>query len=359
MSLRHARANFSHSWRCALIGAGVSLVAAAPASAEIFPNIHGALAMEIEDDLVVDADDKAAEINDLFATIELGAALHLTPQFSLNMSLVFEPIEDATDDREFEDQGLYAEELYLRHDFGPLAVVAGKFNPTFGTAWDLAPGIYGADFAEDYELTERIGGAVSVPFDAADASHEFTLSTFFAATNAISGSTINHREELSQNDGGPSNTGDFSSFSATLDGGLPETDVAYHLGARYQSGGDGDPDDEFGLVGGLSGAIKLSDDAAIEAIAELAYFENQDAGDADAYYGTVGAAYSWTAWTASLAYTLREIDGGGNDTDHLIATSLAYAFDFGLGVEVGYKFAEEAGEDSHTVGAVVSYEIEF
>lgn len=32
----------------------------------------------------------------------------------------------------------------------------GKLNPGFGIAWDKAPGIYGTDLAEDYEISERI-----------------------------------------------------------------------------------------------------------------------------------------------------------------------------------------------------------
>jgi hypothetical protein len=35
-------------------------------------------------------------------------------------------------------------------------VQTGKLNPGFGVAWDKAPGIYGTDLAEDYEISERI-----------------------------------------------------------------------------------------------------------------------------------------------------------------------------------------------------------
>ena len=44
------------------------------------------------------------------------------------------------------------------------SLFAGKFNPAFGLGFDLAPGIYGEDHPEDYELTERIGFGGSVTF---------------------------------------------------------------------------------------------------------------------------------------------------------------------------------------------------
>ena len=72
---------------------------------------------------------------------------------------MFEPVQDPDpgDDRFLEDHGLYAEELFVNYETGHFAGYAGKFNPSFGTAWDLAPGIFGTDLAEDYEITERIG----------------------------------------------------------------------------------------------------------------------------------------------------------------------------------------------------------
>lgn len=348
--------------RTIAVGLGAALLAAGSAGAEdapgAYPRLSGELSFEVEDDLTFESDDRAAELNDIFATIELGASLKFTEALSLNLSAVFEPVLDPVDDREFEDHGAFVEEIYLRYDAGVLAAVVGKFNPAFGTAWDLAPGIYGADFAEDYELTERIGGGVEVPFAAGGAEHVFTLAAFFADTTFLSDSAGENRGRVRERDGGPSNTEDPASFSATLDGGLPDMDVAYHLGLRFQSGGDGDPEDETGFVAGLSKAWSIDEDSTFEAIGEVAYFEDQDAGAADGVYGTLGGAYSWRSWTASAVYTLRDLEDG-LDPDHLLTAALAYEFDFGLGVEVGYKFAEEGEVDSHTVGALVGYTVEF
>lgn len=339
------------------------LVAFAPAALaqdapKSYPHISGELSLEAEDDWTVDSEDPTAELNDIFATIELAAALHFTEAFSLNGSFLIEPVFDAVDDREFEDHGFFAEELYLKYDAGVAAVFIGKFNPTFGTAWDLTPGIYGADFAEDYELSERIGGGVAVPFNAAGAEHTVTLNAFFADTTFLSESAGQNRGRTRESDAGPSNTEDPSSFSLTLDGGLPTTDLSYHLGTRYQTGGTGDVGDDIGFVAGLNGEWDLGDETSIMAIGEVAYFDDQDASNSNGIYGTVGGAYSWSQWTASASYSLREQENGLS-ADHLIQTSLGYEFDFGLGVELGYRYGEEAKVDSHTLGALLSYSIIF
>lgn len=329
-----------------------------PAAAEIYPNIHGELSLEIENDLTFESEDPAAELNDLFGTIELGTALSLTPEFALNGTFLIEPVLDAVDDREFEDHGFLVEELYLSYDFGVLAAFAGKFNPTFGTAWDLTPGLYGADFAEDYELAERIGGGIEIPFQAGGADHALTLNTFFQDITVLSNSLGEQRGETNKSDGGASNTADFRSFSATLNGGVPTTPLNYHLGMRYQEGGDGDPGDDFGMVAGLNAAWDLDADSSIEAIGEVAYFDEQDGSGSEAIYATIGGAYGWRQWSVSGSYTLREVEDGF-DPDHLAQASVGYEFDIGIGVEVGYKFAEESEVGSHTVGALLTYGVAF
>ena len=161
------------------------LSAAAQDETAAYPAISGELAIEIENDWTPSADDSDAELNDLYTTTELGLSVALSHALSINGLFVLEPVEDPMDDRVFEDHGAYVDELYLRYDFGPAAVFGGKIHPTFGIAWDAAPGIYGVDFAEDYELAEMIGGGVEVPFAAGGTDHIFTASVFFADTTFL------------------------------------------------------------------------------------------------------------------------------------------------------------------------------
>ena len=81
-------------------------------------------------------------------------------------------------DRLFKDLAGYAEEIYVQYEGGPVRLFTGKFNPTFGQAWAKAPSVYGTDFAEGYQLTERIdlGGAVSAESEGLG-KHNATTST--------------------------------------------------------------------------------------------------------------------------------------------------------------------------------------
>jgi len=346
----------------ASVAAAGLLAFAPPALAEdsvtSYPHFSGELSFEVEDDWTVDSDDAAAEINDIFATVELAAALNFTEAFSLNGTFLFEPVLDPIDDREFEDHGFFVEEIYLRYDADVAAVFLGKFNPTFGTAWDITPGIYGADFAEDYELAEKIGGGIEIPFNAGGSEHTVTFNAFFADTTFLSESAGENRGRTRKSDGGASNTEDPASFSLTLDGAIPGTEANYHLGGRFQSGGDGDPGDDIGFVAGVNKEWDLGGDTALMALAEFAYIDEQDGGLADAFYSTAGASYTWSQWSASASYSFREIDDG-LDADHLVQASLGYEFEIGLGVEVGYRFGQEGEVDSHTLGALLSYGVSF
>ena len=192
--------------------AAVIVAALLPAAAwadTLYPNLEIGGVVEIQNDHVVEADDPAPGVegdgNDLFATIEPSIALQFSERFSLNTDLVIEPVRDRTadDDRFFEDHGLYAETLFLELTGQGWSLVAGKFNPAFGVAWDAAPGIYGTDFAEDYELTEKIGfgGALDV-FGEGDGAHRVDAAVFFADTSPLSRSAFTDRGRTRKSSGG-------------------------------------------------------------------------------------------------------------------------------------------------------------
>ena len=124
------------------------------------PRLEVEIDVEIQNDWTFDSDDPDAELNDLFTTTEPAVALHLLPGLSIQSGLVLEPVKDPgpSDDRFFEDHGFFAEQLYLLYETDDFSLHGGKFNLPFGVAWDLAPGVYGTDVAEDfYEQVERIG----------------------------------------------------------------------------------------------------------------------------------------------------------------------------------------------------------
>jgi len=366
-----------HSTKCqrlVLCGLAAALLAAgghgrsagAEETGKQLPRLEALVDIEVEDDWTFDSDDPDAELNDLYTTTEPALDLFLLPGLSLHAGLVLEPVLDPGpgEDRFFEDHGLYAEELFALYEHDLFHLIGGKLNLPFGVAWDLAPGVYGSEIAEDfYERTEMIGAGGGLNFGGdgigGEGFGEHTLAgrAFFVDTSFLSGSAITSRGRTRRDDGGIGNTGDPASFVIALDGGsfpgIPG-DLGYHLATIYSQGGEGDPEDELGFAAGLYGSFTLSEDWAIEPIVEVVHFENADGLDQSRDLVTVGAGLLHGPWNLALAYgaSFSDPDGAAiDDLDvHLYQVSAGYSFDFGLDVDLGYKFVEEEGVGSHTVG---------
>ena len=124
------------------------------------PKISGNIAFEFQNDLAFSSDDEAEEFNNLFTKIEPGLTLTLTDQLSVNAGVVLEQVQAPAvsgDDRVFDDQGFFVEVLTLDYDAGPVHLFGGKMHVNFGNAWDVTPGVFGTDLAEEYEMAENIG----------------------------------------------------------------------------------------------------------------------------------------------------------------------------------------------------------
>ena len=361
------RSTWSASGRLATAAACALLVAfSAPAGAQEAdapPLIEGTVLFELQNDYAFDSDDPAAEINDLFTTIEAALALNINEFISIQSLFVVEPVLDPApfDDRFFEDHGGYFEELYLQFAFGNFRIFGGKFDASFGTAWDKAPGIYGVDFAEDYELVERVGGGIAVSgqhMTFGDVT--VTANVFFADTSVLSESIFTNRGRVRVTDGGASNTESLESVSLTLDGenvaSIP--DFTYHLGYRHQAAGAGDAGDEDGFVAGFTKGFMMADGNKLETIVEGVYLDQADGGPDDLYYLTAGAAYLFGPWNVSGSYTLRETDvvGGPDVTDHLAQLTAGYEFQSGVTLDAGYRYAREDDVETHIIGVLLTYE---
>ena len=311
------------------------------------------ISVEIENDFTFESTDNAAELNDLFATVEGAFGLEFGQGASLNSTILFEPIADATDDRVFEDHGLFVEELYFAHEFGKGSVLAGKFDPAFGFAWDAAPGIYGVDFAEDYELTEKIGAGFAVPFGLFDGEAAVAVSAFMADRTFLSDSLVNSRGNLDRGDGGLSNTAAPTSVAVTLFGETA-SETAYNLGFRVQDAGDiGGGVTEYGVVGGVTTPVDLGG-ADLELLAEGAFFPNFNGVQGSAAFMTLGAAAPVGPVTMSAVYSLREVRAA--PTDHLATVSAEMELYDGVVGAVGYRYGREADESNHTIGALLVLE---
>ena len=337
-----------------LWAAPVALADPAAGADEPFTStFSGEIGAEIQHDSTFDSDDPDAELDNTTATIEAALTAQFTRSFSIGATLVFEQVLDQDDDSVFEDHGFYAEELFAQYDADWGAVKAGKFNPAFAIGWDAAPGIYGTDFAEDYELAEQIGAGVEIPLGA-EGAHVLSAAVFFADTTFLSDSVIQDRGQLDKEDGGAGNTESFENFAVGLDGEVAGT--GYSLGFRRLAAGEGDLEDEYGASAALTRAFAVGE-GELELLAEGVWLGNAGGGEDDALYGVAGVAYTFGDWTASGAYTIRDIEN--TDTDHLATATLEYDIGHGFAIGAGYKYETVEDVDAHTVGLLATYAYEF
>jgi hypothetical protein len=336
---------------------------------EFAPRISGVIPFEIQNDWAYDSDDPDAEVNTLTTEIEPYFTLSFNERLALEAGFVFEPVQapDAGDDTEFENEGLFVQEIKLTYSEDNFGLFAGKYNPTFGTAWDLAPGIYGTDFAEDYELTERIGFGGSCSFESPQTGrHTVTGNTFFLDTTVLSESTITKRGDTDKSDGGISNTENFSSFSVTLDSeSIADIEgLNTHVGYYNQSEGDADVDldNEIGYAIGANYTFPVSEKVKANVLGEWVAIRNSGGSSDDVNYLTASLGLTlYENWNVAASYTKRDTDveDGTNIDDRLYQISAGYEFDNGFSVDVGYRGSQESDVDTHILGGLLAYTYEF
>lgn len=339
-------------------------VFAAEDGAPGYPHIAGEILIEAQNDGAVSSDDPAGELNDLFNTTEAAFELHFNPVLSVQSLMVLEPVQDPQPgrDRFFGDHGGFFEELYLQLVIGGVRLFGGKFDAPFGTAWDRAPGIWGVDFAEDYEVVERLGGGAEFTLpEIGLGQHTLSAAVFLADTSVLSESIFTNRGRTRRSTAGPSNTGDPESFSLALDSenipGLAAT--AFHVSFRHQAPGRGDFGHENGVAVGLQHTFQLGEGRTLTNLIEGVYLDHADAGPDNLYYFTSGGVLQDGPWNLSVSYTGRKTDvrGAGDFTDHLFQATGGYRFDNGVTLDAGYRFSEESGIDTHILGFLLSVTI--
>lgn len=350
----------------------------AGAPAISYPYLKGDLEIELQSDNTFRADEKDEEVSESESEVTLSVGLFFNENFSINSTLVLEPVKEVEgEDSHFENNGIYAEELYGKFSLGRFALFGGKFNVNYGKAWDLAPGIYGTDFAEDgYEITERIGFGATAEKNAGGLGEiTVTAAIFKSDISSLSNSFVNNRGQLDVDDGGFGNTDNLENFSFAIDGSkipaLPG--VSYHVGYIHQGKGrigdlEADDfarlDDQNGFVFGLYGEREYNN-VKFEFIGEFAYFDNYIIEEEEAveniYFLTLGGKVGVNKFNVAVSYTYRpyELVDGDEFEDHLATISAGYEVRDDLLLEVGYRYQTNEEQDAHTVGVKLTKEIEF
>ena len=341
----------------------------------VYPNVQFTVPVQIQNDWLVHRSDGSPS-NSLNADIEPQVDLLFSQDLILTTHITLDQQNDPGpgDFWIFQDQELYIEELFLRYRPGRYDFLVGKFDATFAQGPNLAPGIYGTDFVDDYQVNENWGGQVGYRFGGGESgTHTILASTFFADTTVLSEALITGRPRLRLSDGGPGNTEDFSSFAVNYYAtAFANSGIEYSLGFVNLGKGVGNTSDEQGYSGTLTWSIPLVDGNAetldnnfveLRPFVEVAHFENAGGtkGLQSTYYSGFMEVF-YGRWDVSAGGTLRSNGNhsGAMGTDDYLATgTVQYNFDGGLALAVGYRVQKDSGVRSNGPGTQLIYQLQF
>ena len=305
--------------------AGASTFAAAGADAEEQKRFTWEGTLEIGVDAVVKSDTPGADVSDTYLTLDVWGEFALAERVALFWALTAESQTAAVKDRAFEDIGLYVGELGVRFQLEAATVTLGKFHPNFGIAWDVGPGWYGTSIAEDYELSEQIGGSVDL-----DLGNDATLSfaVFYADDTKLSDSWGFHRGRNTVANGGAGNTGKLNNVALHFEKEFGSTKLT--ASARLLSASPTDVEDEKGFALGIVQGF----DNGMELVGEVAHFTGFGGTTDDADYATLGVNYYVNDWTWSASYSQRDITSTGKDKMFSIGVDKVFKNGWDLGVGI-------------------------
>ncbi|MEQ8294782.1 MAG: hypothetical protein RIA08_21495 [Roseovarius sp.] len=279
--------------------------------------------VEVGIDSVFDSNVPGNEGKDPFLKVEVAAAFALSEYFSVFGGLTLEEMTGPSGS--IEDLGLYVHELGFQFGNDRVTARVGKITPSFGTAWDAAPGYFASSLAEDYELTEQVGATVDF---AVGETGTLSVGLFYADDTSLSRSWGFNRGKNRTVLGGAGNTGRLDNGAIQWMQELGST--TYHVGLRHLSKGTGDVKDETGVVAGVAHSFAEAG-MPLELYAEVASFEGFGGSADDAVYATLGSAYLLGDTALSAAISHRDIDNFGSTS----IFSLGVDHEFENGITIG------------------------
>lgn len=355
------------NWKSLLVHFALALAPSLAYAQEQHSKLHYEGVAEIQLDTLVDTQAGQPQERTLFNTTSVGLGIRLGKGFSLESFSVLEPVSGSAGDQYFAKEGLYAETLLLQYTQADFTLFAGKIDPVYGTAWDIAPGIYGTEFAEEYQLTEKIGFGADVNLGhilghRGGGEHILSASLYRADTSFLSNSAFTRRGRLSRSDGGVSNTSGLKSVAVALDGSeMPSLPgLSYHAGLRSQAPGLGDAHREKGLVFGLDYTAEPGSGTSLELLAEISHLWHANgAAHEDISVVTLGANVSRGVWHFASVYAGHFSQTGpvppGMKNSHQIQFSAGRDLPHNLAIDVGWKHTNDNGHKTGTFGILLSY----
>ncbi len=344
---------------------------------EQYPNITGNVLTLFKADRIISAKKDNIDANNAYLFIEPQFSFNINEAWSIKTDWRLQPnnvltTRDQTNPERyrtflqsnrgfnFQDMGLLIEQLKLDFQNDDFRFYAGKFDPTFGTAWSKAKrmGIFTSDFTEDYNLREKIGGGMTVFLE----NSKFSANTFFNDTTAMSRSAIHDRGRAQRLDGLSGNTGTFSSYSLSLEGSnvLGLENWFYNVGYR-SLGVDKLPNRsrETGYVLQSEYLYNLTNRISLIPFIEIVKFKNfSGINGRDALYTTSAVIAKYSNWTASISNLTRNINmvsGYPTASGRQLQFSAGYKFTNNLTLDVTRANIVENGRKAALIGFAVSY----
>ncbi|MEL6208169.1 MAG: hypothetical protein AAFR47_23130, partial [Pseudomonadota bacterium] len=312
-----------------------------------------------------ESDPPLIEAQDVFLDMIASPVFHFSERLRFISEVRIETINPPTDDRVFEDEGLFARILLLEYDVTDrFSVHAGKMTPSFALASFVIPGMFGNSYNREIELIDQVGIGGTYTFGGGDRGrHSLTFNTFFEDTSITSESLGNNRGRTTLEDGGASNTEGFDSFALSLEGDAMERfpGLTYKLGYVHRAKGVDGVADENGISATLMQTFDTADGENWTIVGEIAALENFEGTADDVVYASAGVTYRKDRWMGILSGTYRPryvADGDDFDDDYTVQVHVEYDLGRGWSAAIGHEFNRDQGADNRTLGLRLSKTID-
>ena len=280
----------------------------------------------------------------------------------------------------FENQTLFAQEIVITYENKNTSLLAGKFTPNFGTAWQWGRGIWSHDLARNYKENEKlgVGGVYRVGNLKKVGLYNFGLAAFTNDRNNLDNSLITNRDSDSKSDAKPGDTKSLKSYVASLDilfAFNKKEQLSYHfsyidmaVNSRASSIPQNKIDSQKGIAAGMNYRYPINDYFLLDTLLEYVDLKNiggnSDVGQQYSTLSFVGElCRNWNVTGATTNLAQKQINQNGFD-QNLSEISVGYKFDKTvifdkLLLQVGYKNSrtnyKTSVETNNSYGVLLRY----
>lgn len=283
------------------------------------------------------------------------------PHWRLNSELVL--VLEGEDDvfrefeRDYQNEGLYAEELKLSYLAESARFSVGKYDPradVFGFA-----AIYFGNYTVDLDLEDRLGGGIKYDLFVSEGRHVFSLDYFTLDTSILSKELITGKGGHEPGDTVVGNSGDFRNFLYTLHSrpGDGDSGFGYTLGTARQLNIQPGAKDERARLGSLLRLWVLESRAEVILSVDALQMYNRDGGNESSVSFTYGLGYSDWPFYLGATYSQREVNpntvGEELRSDHIVEVVWRQGLSQYYYLEMAFQWVRENEDEQSSLGGVL------